>query len=105
MARHGIATAVGIVAGIVAVYLLPPPWLAPLSAIAAICCAISAIIVRCNTKTEPPSNPTAGILLSVLNLPDRPFAPVKEDRALTTFLALAAFLASLCLSVMVRALA
>jgi Co/Zn/Cd efflux system component len=73
--------------------------------VAAICCAISAIIVRFVTKTEPPSDPIAGILLSALNLPEQPLARVKEGRALTTFLASAAFLVSLCLSVMVRAVA
>jgi hypothetical protein len=40
---------------------------------------------------------------TLVNLPDQPLAKVKEGWALTSFLALAAFLLSLGLSVMVRA--
>ena len=103
MTRLSVSIAIAIVAGVAAVFLLPSPWLAPLSVVAAICCTIFAIIVRIDTKTEPPSNAMTGILLSVANLPEQPLAKVKEGWALTTFLASAAFLVSLGLSVMVRA--
>jgi len=103
MTRTSVSIVFAIVAGIAAVYLLPPAWLAPLSATAAICFVIFAIIVRLDTKTEPPANPVAGVLLSIVNLPEQPLAKVKEGWALTTFFASAAFLVSLGLSVMVRA--
>jgi hypothetical protein len=103
MTRIGVPIGVAIVAGIAAVYLLPPPWLAPLSAVAAVCAMIFAIIVRLDTKREPPANPMAGVLLSIVNFPEQPLAKVKKGWALTTFLASAVFLVSLGLSVMVRA--
>lgn len=103
MTRSSVSIAVAAVAGIAAVYLLPPPWLGPLFAATAICAVIFAIVVRLDTKTEPPANPIAGVLLSIVNLPEQPLAKVKEGWALTAFLASAAFLVSLCLSVMVRA--
>lgn len=103
MTRPSVSIGIAISAGIAAVYLLPPPWLVPLSAVAAICCAIFAIIVRLDTKTASPSNPVAGILLSAANLPEQPLAKVKAGWALTTFLVSAAFLVSLGLSIMVRA--
>jgi len=92
-----------IVTGIAAVYLLPPPWLGTVSAAGAIFTFIFAIIVRFGAKTEPPANPIAEVLLSVVNLPGQPLAKVKEGWVLTTFLALAAFLVSLALSVLVLA--
>ena len=103
MTRPVLPIVIAIIAGIAAVYLLPPPWLAPLSTAAAICAAIFAIIVRLDTKTKSPANPMAGVLLSLANLPEQPLAKVKKGWALTTFLASAAFLVSLCLSVIVRA--
>jgi hypothetical protein len=103
MNRLVVSIVVAISAGIAAVYLLPPPWLAPVSTAAAICAAIFAIIVRLDTKTESPANPVARVLLSLANLPEQPLAKVRKGWALTTFLASAAFLVSLCLSVIVRA--
>ena len=103
MTRTGVSIGVAVVAGVLAVVFLPPLWLAPLSAVTTISCGISAIIVRVNTKTEPSSNPVAGILLSVVNLPELPLAKVKKDWALSMFLASAAFLVTLGLSVMVLA--
>jgi uncharacterized membrane protein YfcA len=105
MTRIAFSIAIAIFAGIVSVYLLPPAWLEPLSAAAAICAAIYAIIVRLDAKTEPPAKPTAvaGALLSIVNLPEQPLAKVKEGWALTTFLASVAFLLALGLAVMVRA--
>ena len=103
MTRPAVSISIAIVAGIAAVYLLPPPWLVPLSTGAAVLCAIFAMIVRLGTKTERPSNPMKDILLSIANLPEQPLAIVKEGWALTTFLASAAFLISLGLSIMVRA--
>ena len=103
MTRPHVSIGIAIVAGIATVYLLPPSWLAPVSAVAATCCAIFAIIARLDTKREPPSNSMASILLSVVNLPEQPLAKVNESWALTTFLAFAAFIVALALSVMVRA--
>ncbi len=102
MTHPGVFIVIAIVAGIAAVYLLPPPWLVPLSAADAICAAIFAIIVRLDTKAESPANPMSGVLLSITNLPEQPLAEIKKCWALTTFLASAAFLVSLCLSVIVR---
>ena len=103
MSRLGTSILIALFAGIVAVYLLPPSWLAPLSTCAAICVAIFAIIVRLETKTEPPAVPLAGVLLSILNLPEQPLAKVKDGRALRMFFVTSAFLVALGLSVMVRA--
>jgi len=103
MHRRALVIAVAIATGIAAVYLLPALWIGPLSAVAAVLAFAFAVIVRVGTKTEPPANAVAGVLLSVLNLPEQPLAEVKQGWALTTFLALAAFLVSLALSVMVRA--
>ncbi len=103
MARPGISIALSTIAGVASVYLLPSSWLGPLSAAAAICTGILAIIVRLDTKTEPPHNPMTGLLLALFNLPEQPRAKVRVCWALTTFLAFAAFLVSLGLSVMVRA--
>ena len=103
MNRPAVSAVIAAVAGVASVYLLPPPWLAPLSTVTAIFCAVFAIIVRLATTTEPPSNPTAGILLSVANLPEQPLAKVKDGWALTAFLTSATFLISLGLSIMVRA--
>jgi negative regulator of sigma E activity len=103
MLRLTTVLSIAIVAGIAAVFLLPPPWLEPIAAVAAVCALVLAIIVRVNTKTEPPDNAVAGVLLSIINLPEQPLAKVTEGRALTAFLASAAFLVSLALSVMVRA--
>jgi len=44
--RLGTSILIALFAGIVAVYLLPPSWLAPLPTCVAICVAIFAIIVR-----------------------------------------------------------
>ena len=104
MNRLVVSIFVATIAGSLAVYLLPPPWLAPLSAVTAICTAIFAIIVRINTRAQPPSaNPVASALLSLANLPEQPLAKVRKGWALTMFLTSAAFLISLCLAVIVRA--
>ena len=103
MAHSSVPTGIAIAVGVGAVYLLPPPWLAPLSAFAAACCAAFAIILRFSTNTEQPSNAAASILLSTINLPEQPLAKVKEGWCLSGFLTLAAFLVSLGLSVLVRA--
>ena len=103
MNRAGTSILVAIVAGVAAVYLLPPPWLAPLSAGVAVCGVILAIILRLGTRTEPPAIPLVRILLSLSSLPEQPLAKVKAGWALTTFLAAAAFLVAIALSVMVRA--
>ena len=103
MNRPAIPIAIAVVAGIAAVYVLPPLWLAPLSAGVAICGFIFSIVARLSTRTESPANPIGGILLSMVNLPEQPFAKVKEGWALTMFLSSAAFLVALGLSVMVRA--
>ncbi len=103
MTRTGISIAISIVAGIASVYLLPLLWLGPLATAAAICAAIFMVIVRLNTKTEPPANPIAGALLLIVNLPEQPLAKVNEGWTLTVFLASAAFLISLGLSVIVLA--
>jgi len=102
MSRHGLFIAIAAVAGIAAVYLLPPLWLGPVAEAAAICGAVLAIIVRVGTSTGASSNATAEVLLSILNLPEQPLAKVREGWALTSFLACAAFLVSLGLSVLVR---
>jgi len=103
MNRSAVSAAIAAVAGIACVYLLPLPWLAPLSTVAAVLCGIFALIVRLSTPTESPSNPVAGVLLSIASLPEQPLAKVKENWALTAFLTSAAFLVSLALSIMVRA--
>jgi hypothetical protein len=104
MPRLTTVLSIAIVAGIAAIFLLPPPWLEPIAAVAAVCALVLVIIVRVNTtKTEPPDNAVAGVLLSIINLPEQPLAKVTEGRALTAFLGSAAFLVSLALSVMVRA--
>lgn len=74
-----------------------------MSVAAAVCAFAFAIVVRLGTATKPPENPVAGILLSALNLPEEPLAKVKPGWALTSFLALTAFLASVAVMVMVRA--
>ena len=103
MSRLITVLSIAIVAGIAPVFLLPPPWLEPIAAVAAMCALILAIIIRTNTKTEPLDNAVAGVLLLVINLPEQPLAKVTEGRTLTAFLASAVFLVSLALSVMVRA--
>ena len=103
MTRPYISSCIAIVAGIAAVFLLPPPWLIPVATVSASCCAIFAIIVRLGTKTEPPANPMAEVVLSVANLPEQPLAKAKEGWALNAFIASAAFLVSLGLSIIVRA--
>lgn len=103
MPRLPTVLSIAIVAGIAAVFLLPPSWLEPIAAVAAVCALVLAIIVRVNTKTEPPDSAVAGVLLSIINLPEQPLAKVTEGWALTAFLASAAFLVSLALSVIVRA--
>jgi len=103
MNRAGTSILVAIVAGVAAVYLLPPRWLAPLSAGVAVCGVILAIILRLGTRAEPPAIPLVRILLSLSSLPEQPLAKVKAGWALTTFLAAAAFLVAIALSVMVRA--
>src|SRR5690242_19470802 len=85
MTRVGTSIGIAIVAGIAMVYVLPPPWLGHLATAVAVCTAVFAIIVRCTTKTEPPANPMAGVLLSIINLPEQPLSKVKEGWALTTF--------------------
>jgi hypothetical protein len=103
MTRPSASIGVAIVSGALAAFLLPPPWLAPLSAAAVISCLIFAVIVRVTTKTEPPSSPVAGILLSAANLPEQPLAEVKEGWALSMFFASAAFLVSMGFVVMALA--
>lgn len=101
VSRVFIATAVA--AGIGSVWFLPPEWLGPLASVVGICAAISLVMVRLGVKTKPPSSRLAGILLSLANLPEEPSAKINESWKLTTFLALAAFLVAMALSVMVRA--
>ena len=103
MTRFSASIVMSIVAGTACVYLLPPPWLGPISAIAAICAGVLVLVVRITTRTAPPPHPMTGILLSQVNLPERPLANVKEGWPLATLLSLAAFLASLALSIVVRA--
>ena len=103
MNRTAVSAAIAATMGVAFVYLLPPPWLTPISTVTAILCAIFALIVRLSKTTEPPSNPMAGILLSVVNLPEQPLAKVKAGWPLTAFLASATLLISLALSIMVRA--
>ena len=103
MTRSISSIAIAIISGIAAVYLLPLPWLGPLAATACILAFIFAFIVRLSTKTELPANPIAGVLLSLVNLPEQPLAKVNEGWALTMFLSSAAFLVSLALAVLVRA--
>lgn len=103
MTRPRVSIGVAIVSAVLAVLLLPPQWLAPLFAVAVISCLIFAVIVRINTKTTPPSNAVAGILLSAANLPEQPLAEVKESWALTMLFVSVAFLFSLGLAVMALA--
>ena len=102
MSHRGLFIAIAAVAGIAAVWALPPLWLGPVAEAAAACGAVLAIIVRLGTSTGAPSNAMAGVLLSILNLPEQPLAKVRKGWALTSFLACAAFLVSLGLSVVVR---
>ncbi|MBH9578946.1 hypothetical protein [Inhella proteolytica] len=92
-------------AGVAAVYTLPPPWLAPIAATAAVLAAILAVVVMVDTKTKPNSNRLVAILLSVANLPEQPFARVRYGWVLTAFLASASFLIALGLAVLARAYA
>jgi hypothetical protein len=103
MNRNIVCVAGAAVAGIAAVYLLPPDWLAPLAEAAAIGAFVLAVIVRVSTSTTASENVVEGALLQLLNLPEQPFAKVKNNWALTSFLASSAFLVSLGLAVMVRA--
>ncbi len=103
MIRSIVSIGIAIVAGVAAAHLLPPPWLAPLSAVAFIFFVVFAIIVRLGTETESPSSFMAGILLSAANLPEQSLAKVSEGWALSIFLASAAFLVSLGVSVMLLA--
>ena len=91
------------VAGVAAVFVLPPAWLGPLAAVAAICAFAVAIVLRFSAGAEDPASPAAEVLLSVLNLPEQPLAKVKQGWALVAFLSLAAFLVALAVFVMVRA--
>jgi hypothetical protein len=101
--RSGALIASASAVGVASVYLLPPEWLGPLAAAAAIGALMLAVIVRVSTATESPSNTMTGILLSLANLPEQPLAKVAKGRALTLFLVLAAFLVSVALAVLVRA--
>jgi hypothetical protein len=103
MAHLGISVGIPLAVGFVTVYLLPPPWLVPISTVAAVLCFIFATVARVETKTEPPSNRITGFLLLVANLPEQPLAKVKEGWALSWFYASTAFLVSLGLSVMALA--
>lgn len=103
MNRSAISVAIAATAGVGSVYVLPPPWLAPIATAVAVLGAILALVVRLSTPTSSLANPMAGVLLSIANLPEQPLAKVKENWALTAFLTSAAFLVSLGISIMVRA--
>ena len=103
MPRLSVPIGIAIAGGVVATLLLPPSWLGPLSAGVAICCALFAFIIGVNTKTEPHSNRVARIFMLLANLPEQPLARVNEGWALSMFVASAAFLVSLGISVMVLA--
>ncbi len=103
MSRHSLSITIAAVAGIAAVYLLPALWLGPVAEAAAVCGAVLAFIVRIGASTRTSSSAAAGVLLSMLNLPEQPLAKVRQGWALTSFLACAAFLVSLGLSLLVRA--
>ena len=97
------SAATALIAGVASVYLLPAQWLGHIAIAVAICAAICAIIVRASTQMESPSNPTNGIFMALLSLPEQPLTKVKKGWALTAFLTSAAFLVSLALAVLVRA--
>jgi membrane associated rhomboid family serine protease len=101
--RSGISITIAFFAGVAVVFLFPPPWLAPLSILAGICFAVFASVVRFSAKAESPVNPAAGLLLTMINIPEQPLAKVVEGWAFTAFLSSTAFLIALALSVMVRA--
>jgi hypothetical protein len=103
MTPRGISIALAVVAGIAAVFALPPSWLTPLSELAAVCGVVSALIARVSTKTAAPSNPGAEAALFLANLPEEPLAPVKPGWALSIFLTSAAFLISAGLTIIARA--
>ena len=103
MNRSGALIAGSSAVGVASVYLLPPDWLGPLAAAAAIGAFILAIIIRVGTTTESPSNSMASVLLSIANLPEQPLARVAKGWALTLFLVLTGFLISVALAVLVRA--
>ncbi len=103
MNRIGTSIATASAIGFASVYLMPPQWLAPLAATAAISACVLAVIIRATTVTEAPASTLVGLLLSLASLPEQPLAKVKRGWALASFLALAAFLVSMALSVLVRA--
>jgi len=65
MTRFGASIAISIVAGTACVYLLPPQWLGPISAVAAICAGVLALVVRITTRIAPPPNPMTDRHLAV----------------------------------------
>ena len=89
--------------GFALVFLVPSTWLGPIAAVAAVAAFVCAIGARIDTKTEPPENPLAEVVLSVLNLPEQPLAKVPDAWPLRSFLALSCFLVGLGIAVMVRA--
>jgi len=103
MRRNLVITACAVVAGITVVSFLPPDWLGTVAQIGAVCTAISAILVRIDTKTQPPDSAAKEIVLMLSNLPEQPFSEVKEGWTLTWLFASASFLISLMLTVMVKA--
>jgi hypothetical protein len=100
---RGISIASAAAAGIAAIFVLPPSWLALISEAAAICGVIAALVARLQTRTAPPSNPAAEAALFLANLPEEPLARVKEGWALSVFLTSAAFLLSAGLTIIARA--
>ena len=102
MNRMTFCISIALAAGVGAVSLFPLEWLGPLAEVAAISTAILLLIVRIETKTKPPSNEAAGLVLQLLNLPEQPCAEVKKTWALTGLLTSSTFLVSLCLSLMVK---
>lgn len=102
MSRNIVMAACAVVAGITVVCFLPPNWLGTVAEIGAVCTAVSAILVRIGTKTQPSASAKATVLMW-FNIPEQPLAELKEGWTLTWLFASAAFLISLMLSVIVKA--
>jgi len=84
MSRNVVFITCTVVAGIAVVRTLFPIGVGTVAEIGAVCAAISAVIVRIDTRTQPPASASAkASVLLLLDLPEQPLAKVKEGWALT----------------------
>jgi len=103
MKRSGIWISSAIAAGAGLVFVLPDSWFMPVFFISICATLLLGVISRVKVKENRPVDPFVYLAASILKLPDRPFAKVRDGWALRSFAVLAAFVVSLAISVILRA--